>query len=193
MSRKMTEADVSRVVSRLYRDAQEMDWEHLAPGKRTKQYAAWLEEPEVGGVLEKWMGREEARVWMKDGPMKEYSRALAGLGPFASFVNAPQRGPGALVAACLGTGWKVDVGSVGVKPLHCDAINGKRKVRVIWGPARDFKHLLWAALEAADRQTNLEVCIAVLETVERGIGMAERNRFERLGKRCGIAVKHVRV
>src|SRR5690606_19065488 len=112
------------IVRRLYQDAQRLDWIHLSMGERRRQYAAWLEAAEVGGVLVQFLSRERARVWMKDGPMKEFARATAGVGRFASFVDQTGRGPGEMTELALGSEWTVVRGSVGIKPLHCLAERG---------------------------------------------------------------------
>ena len=194
MSRKITnENHVARVVRKLYEDAQRLDWEHLTSGDKTSQYAAWLDDPEVGALLGQWMSPEEARVWIKDGPMKEYARALAGFGPFAHYLDEHPRGPSAMVKAALGPQWNAVAGLAGIKPLHCTATDGTKRIRLFWGPARDFKHLLWAALEASDSKPSREVKIAVFHTVAHPTPRSVRGQQERFGNRCGIAVSHVKL
>jgi hypothetical protein len=194
MSRKVSnENHVTRIVRRLYADAQKSDWEHLSTSAKTAQYSTWIEHPEVGELLQQWMGAEEARVWIKDGPMKEYARALAGFGPFADYLDAHPRGPKAAISAAFGDGWSVVPESSGVKPLHCDAEKNDSRVRLYWGPMNDFKHLLWAALVAVDRAPALDTRIAVFHTVAHPTPRPKRMRHERIGRRCGFKVMHIRL
>ncbi|VDB00462.1 hypothetical protein S1OALGB6SA_1544 [Olavius algarvensis spirochete endosymbiont] len=194
MSRKITnDKHVARVVRKLYADAQAIDWEHVTSADKTARYAHWLDDPLVGGLLGQWMSPEEARVWIKDGPMKEYVRAIAGFGPFAQYLDEHPRGPTAMVRLALGKEWTPVSGTEGVKPLHCDATSGSGTVRLIWGPSRDFKHLLWAALEASDRNKKKEVKIAVFDTVAHPTSSATKAPHERFCTRCGFAVTHVRL
>lgn len=194
MARKVSnDRHVAEVVKKLYADAAKLDWEHLSGNDKTAQYAAWLEDREVGGVLGQWMSPEEARVWIKDGPMKEYARALAGVGAFAEYLDDHPRGPRALVAATLGDGWSVVSGSEGVKPLHCDAVNGDSTVRLIWGPSRDFKHLLWAGLEASDRRRQVKVRIAVFDTLAHPTSRGAKAKQQRFCERCELELCHVRL
>ena len=194
MSRKISnEKHLVRVVRKLYEDAQRIDWEHITLSNKTTRYASWLDDPEVGGILDQWMSPEEARVWIKDGPMKEYARALAGFGAFAHYLEEHPRGPSAMVRAAFGTSWSPIPGTEGSKPLHCVATDSSKALSFIWGPSRDFKHLLWAALEASDSKTGHDVQIAVFYTVAYPTTTATRAQQIRFGKRCGFSVIHIKL
>jgi hypothetical protein len=194
MSRKVSnERHVAGVVKKLFADASLLDWERLTTSEKTAQYATWLEEADVGGVLSDWMSPEEARVWLKDGPMKEFSRALAGFGTYAGLLDDHPRSPRVLVGAALGNEWSIILGSEGAKPLHCDARRDGDLVHLIWGPERDFKHLLWAGLEAGDRRAGVLVRIAVFDTLSHPISRGARSKHKRFCDRCGVDVCHVRL
>jgi hypothetical protein len=194
MPRKVSnKRHVAEVVKKLYADAARIDWEQLSGSGKTSQYASWLEDAKVGGVLSGWMSPEETRVWLKDGPMKEYSRALAGIGAFAEYLDDYPRGSCILVKAALGHAWSVVSGSEGAKPLHCDAECDGDIVHLIWGPERDFKHLLWAGLEACDQRSGVTVRIAVFDTLVHPISRGSKAKHTRLGERCGLDVCHVRL
>lgn len=180
------------VVRCLYQDAQRLDWIHLSMSERRRQYAAWLEAPEVGGVLIQFLSREGARVWIKDGPMKEFARATAGVGRFASFVDQTGRGPAEMTKLALGAEWVVVDGSVGIKPLHCLAEREAEQRFLCWGPPKDFKHLLWAALSAATLD-NQAARVVVVERVGQELRAAERRRFEQLCRRCSLEFSSVRL
>ena len=194
MAKKVTnDKHVARVVQHIYADAQRLDWEYRSQREHTEQYARWLADPHVGGVLSEWMSPEEQRVWLKDGPMKEFARALAGEGPFATYLSEHPRSPRVVVTRVLWHGWQPIAGSNEVKPLRCDASNGPQTVHVVWGPAKDFKHLLWAALEAWDASAKSSLRIAVFDTVSSPLPRQERDRLQRIGARCQFEVVFVRL
>src|SRR4051794_25912559 len=95
------------VVAAVYADANELDWEHLALVARTRQYARWLADPRVGGILTQYMTMEQARSWLKDGPMKEYHRARRGAGRYARLGQSGGTGPDQIVKHALGDRWTV--------------------------------------------------------------------------------------
>ena len=47
------------------------------------------------------MARDQARMWIKDMPMKHYARARSGIGPYASLVASHLPGAGQLSPARL--------------------------------------------------------------------------------------------
>ena len=61
-------------------------WDDLNANERSRLYRVWSEDPEIGGVIARFIPRDGVRVWIKDGPMKEYTRARRGLGPFAGSI-----------------------------------------------------------------------------------------------------------
>src|SRR5262245_49330227 len=137
---------LGRVVAALYADAEAKDWEHQAPAERTRQYGRWIGDERVGGILTRYMTAEAARSWIKDGPMKEFSRARRGAGRYAEFGQAAVTGPDDVVRHALGEGWRIAGGRVGVKPFHCEVEREDQRAFVTWGSAGNFRHLMWAAL-----------------------------------------------
>lgn len=183
------EKHIATVVRKIYADAQAHDWEHLTHPEHTEWYARWLSQ-DVGKTLADWMSPEEARVWLKDGPMKEYARALAGEGPFAKYLDEYPRAPAKIVGQSLGPQWTVVPNSVGVKPLQCQAeVKGSPPIFVFWGPSRDFKHLLWAALNVGDRPS----CIVVWDTVGNPLSKVDREHLLKIGQRCALELKFIRL
>jgi len=188
MRKISNENHIAAIVRKIYTDAQELDWEHLTHGQHTEQYARWLADDAIGGVLTKWMNPEEARVWLKDGPMKEYARAFAGEGSFAKYLDEYPRAPATIVRKAL-PDWTVVAGTVRVKPLQCRATKGSVSLKVFWGPPRDFKHLLWAALEAGHQPTK----VIVFDTVANPLPDGERTRLLCIGKRCSVETIFIRL
>lgn len=193
MRRISNDLHVASVVRKVYEDAVRLDWEHCTHREHTEQYARWLNDPMVGGVLSQWMAPEDQRVWLKDGPLKEFSRALAGEGPFALYMNAHPRSPSEILLRALGGDWEVVLGSCTVKPLQCDARRGAQLVRIYWGPARDFKHLLWAALEQGYATPNRSHHVVVFDSATRPLTAPERQKLIAIAERCGLLFSLIRL
>lgn len=138
------------VVAAIYRKAHELDWTALSNPAKTKQYRDWIEDPEVGGVLLSDMSEDQVRVWIKDGPMKEYIRALEGKGPYAQFAVERYESPQIMIRRCVGHNWDVIETSIGEKPMHCRATNGTSSRYVCWGRPGTFRDLLFAAIGNSD-------------------------------------------
>lgn len=181
------------VVRRLYSDAASLGWASLTPLQRTRQYDAWLDDPDVGGVLQRELTRERARVWIKDGPMKEYARAVAGVGRYAKFIEGGGSQMEWVVSSAFGAPWAPVPASLRLKPLRCIAQSGSETRLLVWGPPRDFKHLLWAALEATDAPDGPQAVVAVVVPSGQGISPFDRERQRRLGHRCDVLVRHLQL
>lgn len=179
------------VIRRLYADAERIDWENLSVSEKSKQYQRWLADEEVGVELLKFKPSEWAvRVWIKDGPMKEYSRAVLGVGPNALYVENPRCTPDSVVRAILGVGWEVVPGSVEVKPARCRASGEEGETIVIWGKNEDFKFLLYGALELLVGGEKAPR-IAVVESVANPTGKAERASKGKIADHCGVGLRFI--
>lgn len=185
------EAQLAEVVIALYEDAHSQDWTHLSLGDRSRMYSAWVEDERVGAVLTMYMTPEAARAWIKDGPMKEYGRALRGTGRYAKFGRKGGTSAIEIIKAALGQEWSIVEGSVGVKPFHAKATHGEETVYVAWDESRNFKNLVWAALRAS-----------VEDSVEGHVVVTEPQGFKTprevvelqkaIAHRCGLSLHHVR-
>src|SRR5579859_5188092 len=182
-----------RVVSKLFGDAHRLGWTHMTPSEHTRQYAIWVDDPEIGGVLEQFKLPDGTRHWIKDSVMHEYARALAGVGKFAKYAHSAALGPAELVRIALGQGWEVVPKSESIKPLQCLARRDEDLVRLFWGPAKDFKHLLWAALKSTDAQGAPRAHVLVVEPQTQPIPAGEKAHHARLAARCGFSVSHALV
>lgn len=179
------------VTRKLYASAGQLDWENLSSARKSAQYSHWMVDPEIGGKLTAFLSEDRARLWIKDGPMKEYARAQFGVGPFAHLVATPRCTPETVVRAAQGEDWEVVTGSVLIKPARCVAARSEDQALVLWGNAADFKHLIWAALESIADENDPAVTIAVVERAARPTGKAERARLKSIADRCGFVVRHI--
>ena len=194
MTKLLPAGIVRRVVEKLYRDAQRVGWLNLTPRDRNRQYTTWLDNQEVGGLLLRFVKRDGARVWIKDGPMKEYARALAGVGRFKDYASGSGASPDRVVRAAVGKECTVLKDSVGIKPLHCLTENKDgEQTWVCWGPPKDFKHLLWAAICRAVDASDVACHVVVIESVERTTDAAEQRRRLALAAHCKVGVSHLRL
>lgn len=181
----------TKVVSRLYADAKKLDWASLTPQQHSAQYTKWVEDPEVGGRLREYLSDSDARVWIKDGPMKEWSRSLSGVGKYAALIEGADDIPAKLVRKVLGEEWEVDLESLKTKPLRVTARKDEDETILTWAQARDLKHLVWAALTASAEGDAREWVICVVETFTRPTPANEKQAHQRLAKRCGLRLVHV--
>lgn len=182
---------LASVVTTLYADAEMLDWEHQPPAERTRQYARWIRDIRVGGILTRYMTAETARSWIKDGPMKEFGRARRGAGRYAEFGKATGTSPEDVVRHALGDSWHIVDGRVGVKPFHCEAIYADERAFVAWGPSANFRYLVWAALRWAVDHSGRAV-VVVTDLPERPTAESEAALHQKLAERCGLEVAHMR-
>lgn len=178
------------IVSRLFADMERLGWEGMTLPQRTSQYGEWIKDAEIGQKLSEWMTPELARVWIKDGPVKEYPRALAGVGKYAPLANG-SAGTADIVRRALGTGWTSDPATLSVKPLRIEAHGDDETVVLAWGPARDLKHLVWAALNADASGDPREWVLVVTGTFTRPVTAGDKAHQLRIARRCGLRLVHV--
>lgn len=180
------------VVRLLYSRAAELGWPHLTDAERTTQYQYWIDDPEIGGKLLLFIKKPEAvRVWMKDGPMKEYARAVNGIGKYAKFVDTDKVELGALVTKALGPGWVEVPGTQRIKPLRvtvCRENDEGDEMRFCWGPARDLKHLVWRAIVDQAEGDAVPWVLCVVSPFTRPAVKSEVDQRTRLGARLGLRI-----
>jgi hypothetical protein len=179
-----------KVIAELYRRADQVDWDGLQATERSIWYTRWLDDPEVGGVLDAYMTRDQVRLWIKDTPMKHYNRARSGIGPYKDLVSSRLPDAPRLTHLVFGDGWSVVPESIRDKPNRCMISNGHRRVDVIWGPARAFQSLIWAALNAVVDEADEPAILVVSRQGERLTdGQLERHR--KMGELLHVDVYHV--
>ncbi len=182
---------LAAVVTALYTRADEVGWTALTPQERTRHYAQWVEAPDVGKILTGYMTPEQARSWIKDGPMKEYANACRGTGRYARFGRQGGTGPADVAVAALGPGASVVPGSQGVKPPHCLAEDAAGTTSyLVWGEAGNFRNLLWDALRTAVLK-GLPSHVVVLEPPGRPTSSAEAKTHRAMTHRCKLGLHYL--
>jgi hypothetical protein len=173
------------VCRELYRQVNALDWESLGDQQKTEQYSLWVDDPAIGGELADYLTAEGIRVWLKDGPMKEYTRALEGVGSFAEYAMKRFPDIGDTIREALGSQWRTVPRTLAEKPMHVDVTDGSVQRYVCWGQPRTFRDLLWAAVGKA---IDAPVRPLILVTLREGRSLAtEEQRFQdRVADHCGI-------
>lgn len=192
-SRRLPRNQVDGVVKALYAAADQLDWEHLPASNRTAQYDSWITDPEIGGVLTRYMTSENARSWIKDGPMKEYGRARLGAGRYAKFGTTVGPSSEQVVRQALGEESALVPNSEGIKPFHCLATMDQTTAYIAWDTGKNLRHLVWATINHLASHPDHKACIVILESIDRPTVRADRIRHERIADRCSIEIKYYRV
>jgi hypothetical protein len=179
------------VVTKLYADAEAVDWATMTPQEHSAQYAAWVDDPLVGGRLQEYVTAGDARVWIKDGPMKEWARSHSGIGKYSHFVEGADDVQALLARKAVGDGWQPDPQTLQIKPARMLVRNGEHEKVLTWAPAAGLKHLVWAALVAAAEGDSRPWVLAVVETLTKPTPANERKAHQRLAARTGLTIIHV--
>ncbi|OEJ33094.1 hypothetical protein [Streptomyces subrutilus] len=180
------------VVGRIYKEAEEAGWHHLPGTERTPIYHRWADDPNIGERLSLFIKTSAARrLWFKDGPMKEYQRALSGAGKYASLVAVPATDVGTLVLRALGPGWEPDLDTQRVKPMRVLVRNGEESTWFTWGGAHALRHLVYAALRAQANGDATPWALCVVTSFVKPLPPEEREEHLRIGRRCNLTIKHV--
>lgn len=182
----------AEVVEAIYSDADQLGWQTLPLPDRTRTFNQWISEDRIGGILTRFMTPEQARSWIKDGPMKEYAHALRGAGRYAAQGRTGGTSPLDVVRHAVGPNVEID-GLVGTKPLHCLArtAGDAATAYVAWGDSRNFRNLLWAALRASVLD-NLDAHIVLLEARGLTTPSDECKRQQAFADRCNVQLHHMR-
>jgi hypothetical protein len=189
--RLLPEEQLASVVRTLYAEADDLRWDTLSLPDRSRTYAAWVEDPKVGGILTRYMTPEAARSWIKDGPMKEYSRARRGAGRYARFGRVAGTTAIDIVRKILGADAEIVSGSEGDKPFHCRVEQRDHELFLVWGEARNYRNLLWAALRESVVR-GIEAHVVVMEPPGQTTPADEANFHKAIAARCGLAAHHMR-
>jgi len=178
------------VCRELYRQANALDWDLLGDNQKTEQYSLWVDDPAVGGELADYLTAEGIRVWLKDGPMKEYMRALEGVGLYAEYAMKRFQEIGDTLRDALGPQWRTVSGTRREKPMHLDITDDAVRRYMCWGQPHTFRDLLWAAVGQAI-QTTVRPLILVTLREGRSLDADERLFQDRVAEHCGIDLVRV--
>ncbi len=179
------------VVRLLFDDARRLDWNSLNVRQRTEHYRRWTSDPQIGGRLREHMSESDARVWIKDGPMKEWTRASNGIGRYAGLIEGSQTVASRVTTKALGHEWLAVPGSLKEKPLRVMVRENEEERILTWGSSSDLKHMVWAALRAAADGDSRDWVVCVTETFTCPVPANEKRAQLRLAKRCNLDLVHI--
>ncbi|ROP41046.1 hypothetical protein [Saccharothrix texasensis] len=179
------------VIRELYRQVGALDWEGVSSRERTAYYTRWVEDEAIGGELADYYTAEGMRVWLKDGPLKEYARALENFGSYASYATKRLSPPDEFVAELLGDEWKIKDGTIKEKPMHCLVTDREQERYVCWGRPRTFRDLLWAAVSNAVTARSKPL-IVVYVTDDREVEGRQKRQHELIAQHCSLDLAYVR-
>ncbi|RRO17649.1 hypothetical protein EIL87_10280 [Saccharopolyspora rhizosphaerae] len=189
-----------RVVRRIYADMRSIDWDELSARDRSRQYDLWNNDSEIGAIIANF--KDDPRHWIKDGPVKEWPRAKIGHGPYARLLGgshdpaAERQQLAEKIVRLTLPGWIPDPDSITEKPMrmvvHPPFHGEEVDARIIaWASSENFKHLLWAALEAVESDDHRSWVLAVTETFEKPVAADTKALHRRIVQRCQLQVEHI--
>jgi hypothetical protein len=152
----------NEVIGEIVRRLDAARWEEVSSSAASEMYDRLVKDPQIGGRLVVYMPADKVRVWIKDGPAKEYRRALEGIGPIAPFTKRTYPGPESVVRLALGDKWLPKPDTIDEKPMRCfaEGPNGQ-SMFVIWGPLSALQGLIWNSclIRAADSSKPITVVV----------------------------------
>ncbi|WP_416562976.1 hypothetical protein [Nocardia testacea] len=186
------EMDVVRLI---YAEGGEEARTGVSDYQRTQLYQKWTSDSRIGGRLLPFLGTDDnIRVWIKNGPIKELSRAVFGVGKYKDLVRNPASSVDVLVHKAVGAGWMVNVDSLAIKPLRVliqREDNEEIDQWFAWGRVNDFKHLVWAALKAQAEGDSRPWALCTVGAFG-GRATAEKEEVHKqIADRLGVGLTHV--
>lgn len=172
------------VVTALYGELDDLQWEQLSTTDKSEAYERFLTHPKIGRALDSFMDAGSIRVWIKDGPAKEYVRALEGVQPYARFTARAYPSVESVIEKVLGTDWRLVRETVEKKPMRCEAISPRDERRfVIWGSFRSLKELIWHSLLYKVKKPDI---ISVLVVTQPSIAPLQPSQLKLAEAMCEI-------
>lgn len=110
--------------------ATEIGWSSLAQSDRSAHYKAWIDDPQIGGRLSRYMPKDHIRTYIKETIMKTWARG--GLASDARPLRA------------LGVAENEHPVEKFTRPHGCRLADGRI---ICWGRARDWKQVVTALHE----------------------------------------------
>jgi hypothetical protein len=189
---KPPQAVRDKVIAALYKEFDSLQWEQLATREKSEAYERFLTSPDVGGALDPYMDPGAIRVWIKDGPAKEYGRALEDVGAYAKHTSRVYPEPQDAIKKILGNEWSVTPDSVTDKPMRCEARTEDGETQfVLWGPFAALKELIWHALLHQVKGPTASLLIVVTRPTIAPLQTAQRKQAEAMCQLIGAEFKSI--
>jgi hypothetical protein len=152
--------------ARVWAEAERLGWDALTNLERSQRYDVWTDDPEVGGVIERYVDKGQVRVYIKDTILKRYAQHR--LGDPARVLRVLRIPADAAVAAEY-------------RQPHGRALADGRLVA--WGRAEEWRLVLMALHERAFGAPDLRPYGAVL--------LQAGGRFEGVSAAAGDAARRL--
>lgn len=180
------------VLTELGKQFDAVRWEEASSSKTSEMYDRFVKDPAIGGRLKPFLAPEKIRVWIKDGPAKEYRRALEGQGYMEHFTARAYPGPEAVVRSALGPDWSARVETVEEKPMRCFAVDeNEQSMFVIWAPFSGLQGLIWNSCLLRAEDPYEPITIVVTKPNSAPINPDEWGLVERLAEIVDAECKQV--
>lgn len=155
---------------RMWGIADGIDWLALGPTEKTQYYENWTKDPEVGGVLQRYMAVGQVRVYIKDSLLKDYPQARR------ASHDKPFR--------MLGLNGQIEIKRSFIKPHGRLLTDGRI---ICWGRAADWKAILLAVFERSFTTRDAKPHAAILtESTGKYSDTSARAVVIEAAKRLGI-------
>jgi hypothetical protein len=159
-----------RVKALVWARANSIGWMDLSPVDKTSYYENWTNDPEVGGVLVRYIDKGQVRVYLKDSLLKDYVRL--------------RLADDARPLRVLRISRKVRAEESFVKPHGRRLADGRV---VCWGRAEDWKAVLMALHERTHGRAGAKPFAAVFMRAAGRFGESKvRNMIETAARKLGI-------
>jgi hypothetical protein len=153
----------------LWAKAEALGWSELSAADKTRHYEHWTRDPDIGGVLARYMDPPRVRVYLKDAIFKPYSRARLGDWNRCALALRVEPAP---------------TSESFIKPHGRQLCDGRV---VCWGPAASWKMVLMALHERTFNHDLLRPFAAVLvRSVGRYREDSARRMVENAATKLGI-------
>jgi hypothetical protein len=130
---------------KLWKEAEQIGWFNLSSTVKSKHYETWTRDPNIGGILSRYIGISDVRVYLKDSLLKDFSQRR-----FAD-DTMPYR--------VLGIPLKTESLKNYVKPHGRRLCDGRI---ICWGRASAWKALLMTAHERSHREKGSKIFGVIL-------------------------------
>ena len=159
-----------RLKTFIWSRADDIGWIDLSANDKTTYYENWTNDPEVGGVLARYIDKGQVRVYLKDSLLKEYVRR--------------QQADGTRPFRVLRISLKAKTEESFIKPHGRRLADGRV---VCWGRADDWKGVLMAMHERTYGRANAKPFAAVFMRAIGRYGESKvRMMVETAAKKLGI-------
>ncbi|NIY67138.1 hypothetical protein [Streptomyces malaysiensis] len=177
------------VLSEVYRQIEDLDWDGLSARERSRYYERWVNDPLIGDKLARFIPREKVRVWIKDGPVKELPRVRNGIGPNAKYASRRYPTADQIARQVLGSEWRADLDTLDIKPTRC-VVKGPGSERLMmWAPTQNLQDLVWAGINAKVDDRPEPLLIIGLTQGQR-LDESERARQRLIAGVAGLELTH---